>query len=96
MGASNKQRQREKHAQESARAEFKNKFFQKIRYFCEMTGCPDLYQKIPRKQLELLYLQRCLPLIINAAAGETIPREVLANCRLVLPLLMKNEMVPWV
>jgi hypothetical protein len=96
MGASNKHRQKEKHAQETARAEFKSRFFQKIRYFCEMTGCPDLYQKIPQKHLESLYRRRFLPITIDTAAGETIPREVIADCRLIIPLKMKEEMISWV
>jgi hypothetical protein len=96
MEVSNKQKQKEKHVQETARAEFKCRFFRKIRYFCELAGSPDLYQKIPPQHLESLYRQRFLPLTIEAAAGETIPRDVIADCRLIIPLKMKEEMVSWV
>lgn len=73
-----------------ANAERKNKFFKSIRKLCLFVGCEDVYQLIPKDNLEKIYRRRTLPFKVIAAGKNVIPKKTLSNIRASLKGLLEE------
>ncbi|MCL5266663.1 MAG: hypothetical protein M1469_00985 [Bacteroidetes bacterium] len=74
-------------------SEQKNHYFGKLKDFCSAAGGPGIFEMIPRRQLEYLFLMRYLPYRFEAAPDEQVPDAVLKQLRTFYPALIKNETI---
>ena len=80
-------RKRERHKkitlkqQKQQKAEHKNKFFKRIQSICSLLNCPQIYNLIPREELEVIYNHRFRAFRFIAAEGNEIPQNVLSEIR---------------
>lgn len=68
----------------------KANFFKRLESFCEKVGGPGTYELLPKAEKQRLFWERCLPVKVQPAPGESIPENALKRIRRILPIYLKE------
>ncbi|MDD5570975.1 MAG: hypothetical protein PHD97_07435 [Bacteroidales bacterium] len=82
--------------QKIAKAHNKNEFFRKLQFVLNDAGCKHVYEMMPAKMLEAMYILRYQPLKVTAAEGQSVNPNMLKEIKSLISGAQKKMILPLV
>ena len=80
-------------AQKHLAAQYRSKFFRKLKHVIDEFGGNDIYPLIPQKVLDDIYLCRSTPFKYVIAVGSNVPSNIYNDAKAILPNMLRHYKV---